>query len=194
MKPFPPSSVGADPIATLLRRGWGRSSARTAANAPSSSAWQPHECPVSFFGQTRGSAPTAGRIPITPAPLFGWKNTVFVLPKLHFRCISNTLQRYEKILKLTNCKHKIFNKLFVGAAILLCIKQLQKFKSKILITNDLCHLSASFNCPISCLFWLQITDYSLFIDPLSGLKLEKTSKYVSKNIYYLYIIYYIIYK
>ena len=71
---------------------------------------------------------------------YSWmKNAVLCSPKLHFRCISNTLQSYEKILKLTNCKHKIFKKFFVGAAILLCIKQLQKFKSKILITNDLRH-------------------------------------------------------
>ena len=63
--------------------------------------------PRSFFGQTRGSAPTAGRIPIT-LPLFSDEKTPFCAPQLCFRCISNTLQRYKKILKLTNCKHKIF--------------------------------------------------------------------------------------
>ena len=41
-------------------------------------------------------------------PSFRMKKHRFRSPKLHFRCISNTLQRYEKILKLTNCKHKIF--------------------------------------------------------------------------------------
>ena len=109
------------------------------------------KAPVRFFGQTRG-LPLRLDASLSPLPLFSDEKRRFVLPKLHFRCISNTLQSYEKILKLTNYKHKTFKKLFVGAAILLCIKQLQKFKSKILITNDLCRLSTSFNCTISCLF------------------------------------------
>ena len=108
--------------------------------------------PCFFFRADTGVCPYGWTHPYHPCP-YGWmKKRRFCAPKLCFRCISNTLQRYKKIFKLTNYKHKTFKKLFVGAAILLCIKQLQKFKSKILITNDLCHLSTSFNCTISCLF------------------------------------------
>ena len=120
-----------------------------------------NECPVSFFGQTQGSAPTVG-----------WK-TPFCAPQLRFRCISNTLQSYEKFLKLTNCKHKTFKKLFVGAAILLCIKQLQKFKSKILITNDLRHFYRPY-LPHS--FSLQITVFLWAHHPQRGLKNSKICK------------------
>ena len=108
--------------------------------------------PRSFFSGRRPppAPPKEGSNRVCP---YSWmKKRRFCAPQLCFRCISNTLQRYKKILKLTNYKHKTFKKLFVGAAILLCIKQLQKLKSKILITNDLRHLSTSFNCPISCLF------------------------------------------
>ncbi len=182
-----PASVGADP--RVCPNGCEYpSSARTAANIRRLTPACEH--PV-LFCLTTSRMPRSffsGRHRGLPLRLDEKKHR-FCAPKLHFRCISNTLQRYKKILKLTNYKHKIFKKFFVGAAILLYIKQLQKSNSKILITNDLCRLSTSFNCPISCLFWLQITDYSLFMNPLSGLELEKTAKYVSKNIYYLYIIF-----
>ena len=106
MKPFPPSSVGADPIATLLRRGWGRSSARTTANAPSSSAPIANECPVRFSGR-HGGLPLRLDASLSPLPLFSDEKRRFYTPQLHFRCISNTLQSYEKFLKLTNYKQKI---------------------------------------------------------------------------------------
>ena len=63
---------------------------------PSPSAPIANECPVSFFRADTGVCP------------YSWMKTPFCAPQLHFRCISNTLQRYEKFLKLTNYKHKIF--------------------------------------------------------------------------------------
>ena len=64
--------------------------------------------PRSFFSGRHRGLPLRLDASLSPLPLFSDEKRRFVLPKLHFRCISNTLQRYEKILKLTNCKHKIF--------------------------------------------------------------------------------------
>ena len=108
MKPFPPSSVGARPYCYPPSEGLGEVVCPNSCDRPSPSAWQPHEGSRSFFRADTGVCPYGWMHLFHPFPSFRMKNAVFVLPKLHFRCISNTLQSYEKFLKLTNCKHKIF--------------------------------------------------------------------------------------
>ena len=154
----------------------------SACERPSSSAPIANECPVRFFSGRHGGL-----------PLQLDEKRRFYTPQLHFRCISNTLQRYEKFLKLTNYKHKTFKKLFVGAAILLCIKQLQKLKSKILITNDLRHFHRPY-LPHSFLP-VCVTRYRLqfFYEPIIRREAWKIAKYVSKNIYYYIYNIYILY-
>ena len=76
--------------------------------------------PRFVFRADTGVCPYGWTHPYHPCP-YGWmKKTPFCAPKLHFRCISNTLQRYEKFLKLTNCKHKIF-KNFSSARLYYCV-------------------------------------------------------------------------
>ena len=75
-------------------------------NAPSSSAPIANECPVRFSGR-HGGLPLRLDASLSPLPLFSDEKRRFCAPQLCFRCISNTLQRYEKFLKLTNYKQKI---------------------------------------------------------------------------------------
>ena len=103
--------------------------------------------------------------------------------------LSFTLQSYEKKLELTNYKQKTFEKLFVRASILLCIKQLQKTLWKYSEQRGFAAFSLPcWNPHFSCC-WLQITDYSFFLAHHFLDEARKYHKNISKYFYYLYIIY-----
>ena len=142
-----------------------------------------------LFGQTRGAAPTVGcgiidfhrnsdfkvkgfmiHIVLCNSERgaggfgiltghFGSKNVVALVSWL-------LLQSYEKILKLTNYKQKILEKFCIGAVSYYVSSSYRAPLWKHCVQRCFRRFATPCKTTILTPFWLQITDYSLFMSPL----------------------------
>ena len=96
--------------------------------------------------------------------------------KRRCRCFSNALQSYEKILKLTIYKQEILEKFCIGAVCCYVSSSYRACLWKHCVQRCFRRFATPCRTTILTPFWLQITDYSLFMSPSSGARTWKNIK------------------